>query len=59
VRNRTVRGDFALHALLGADYVIDPGWLVGADPRGYWIVTHAASPLDAFICMVAVRLCLP
>ena len=55
VRDRRTRGDFALHGLLGVDFLINPRWLIGADARGYWVATHAASPLDSFILTVGVR----
>jgi hypothetical protein len=55
VRDRSTRGDFALHALLGVDYLINPRWLVGADARGYWVATHASSPLPSFIVTAGVR----
>jgi hypothetical protein len=55
VRERRARGDFALHALLGFDFLINPRWLVGADVRGFWVATNAQSPLDAFIITAALR----
>jgi len=55
VRDRGTRGDFALHVLLGVDYLINPRWLIGADVRGYWVATNARSPLDPFILVAAVR----
>lgn len=55
VRDRSSRGDFALHALLGFDYLINPRWLIGADVRGFWVATHAQSPLDPFILTAAAR----
>jgi hypothetical protein len=55
VRDRSTRGHQVLHALLGVDYLSNPRWLVGADLRGHWIATHAASPLDAVIGMAAVQ----
>jgi len=55
VRDRGTRGDFALHVLLGVDYLIDQRWLIGADVRGYWVATNAASPLDPFILTAGVR----
>ncbi len=55
VRDRTPRGDFALHGLIGVDYLINPRWIIGADVRGYWVATHAASPLDSFVLIAAVR----
>lgn len=55
VRDRDVWGDFALHALVGVDFLINPRWLLGADVRGYWVATHAKSPLDAFILTAAAR----
>lgn len=58
VRERAVRGDFALHVLLGVDFLINPRWIIGADVRGYWVATHAASPLDPFILTAGVRVSL-
>ena len=55
VRDRRSRGDFALHFLVGFDYLINSRWLVGADVRGYWVATHAQSPLDAFLITAAAR----
>ena len=55
VRDRRTRGDFALHVLVGVDYLISQRWLIGADVRGYWVATHAASPLDSFILTAGVR----
>jgi hypothetical protein len=54
VRDRRTRGDFALHVLLGVDYLIKR-WLVGVDVRGYWVATNAASPLDPFILTASAR----
>ncbi len=55
VRDGRTRGDFALHALLGADYLINQRWLIGVDVRGYWVATNAASPLDPFIVTAGAR----
>ncbi len=55
VRERQTRGDFALHFLVGFDFLINSRWLVGADVRGYWVATHAQSPLDAFLITAAAR----
>ncbi len=55
VRDRAARGDFALHALVGFDFLINRRWLIGADARGYWVATNAKSVLDAFFLTVAVR----
>ena len=55
VRERRTRGDFALHFLVGFDYLISSRWLVGADVRGYWVATNAQSPLDPFIITAAAR----
>jgi hypothetical protein len=55
VRDARTRGDFALHVLLGVDYLINPRWLIGADVRGYWVATNAASPLDPFILTAGAR----
>lgn len=55
VRERAARGDFALHALLGVDFLINPRWIIGADARGFWVATNASSPLSAFIVTAALR----
>jgi hypothetical protein len=55
VRDRHARGDFALHALLGIDFLINPRWIIGADARGFWVATNANSPLGAFIVTAALR----
>ena len=55
VRERRSRGDFALHVLLGVDYLISERWLIGADVRGYWVATNAHSALDPFILTAGVR----
>jgi hypothetical protein len=55
VRDRQTRGDFALHALLGFDFLVDRRWTVGADARGLWIATHANSRLGPFVIHVALR----
>ena len=55
VRDRRTWGDFALHVLLGVDFLINERWLVGADARGYWIATNARSLLDPFIVTVGAR----
>lgn len=55
VRDRHARGDFALHALLGFDFLIDRRWLVGADVRGYWVATNTHSPLDALFLTASAR----
>ena len=55
VREQRTRGDFALHFLVGFDYLINSRWLVGADVRGYWVATHAQSPLDPFLITAAAR----
>jgi hypothetical protein len=55
VRGGSTRGDFALHVLVGVDYLINHRWLVGADVRGYWVATNAASPLDPFLLTAAAR----
>jgi hypothetical protein len=54
-RDGTTRGDFALHVLLGVDFLLNPRWLIGADARGYWVATHAASILDPFVLAAGVR----
>ena len=38
-----------------ANGVTDPRWLVGVDVRGYWVATHAQSPLDPFVITAAAR----
>jgi hypothetical protein len=55
VRDRGTRGDFALHALIGFDYLINRRWILGADVRGYWVATNAQSPLDPFILTAGAR----
>lgn len=55
VRDRNTRGDFALHALIGFDYLINRRWTFGADVRGYWVATNAQSPLDPFILTAGAR----
>ncbi len=54
-RSRGAVGDFALHALVGVDFLINPRWLVGADVRAYWITTSARSPLDPFFITATAR----
>ena len=49
------RGDFAMHALLGVDFLISPRWLVGLDGRGFWVTTNRASFLDALFFTVGAR----
>ena len=55
VRDRQARGDFALHALLGFDFLIDRRWILGADVRGFWVATNAKSPLGPFVITAALR----
>jgi hypothetical protein len=54
-RDREARGDFALHVLLGVDFLVDRRWIVGADFRGFWVATNASSPLGPFMLTVAFR----
>ena len=49
------RGEFAMHALLGIDCLINPRWLIGVDGRGYWVTTNRASFLDPLFFTVAAR----
>lgn len=56
VRDRSARGDFALHLLLGVDFLINPRWIIGADVRGFWVATNAQSRLEPFILTAAVRM---
>jgi hypothetical protein len=56
VRERNTRGDFALHVLLGIDFLVNRRWIVGADARGFWVATNAKSPLGPFIVTAALRL---
>jgi len=56
VAERQARGDFALHALLGVDFLINPRWIIGADARGFWVATNAQSSLGPFIITAALRL---
>jgi hypothetical protein len=55
VRERNPRGDFALHVLLGVDFLINPRWIIGADARGFWVATNAKSQLSAFVVTAALR----
>jgi hypothetical protein len=55
VRDRNPRGDFALHVLLGLDFLINPRWIVGADVRGFWVATNAKSRLEPFLLTAALR----
>ena len=55
VRKRQARGDFALHALLGVDFLINPRWIIGADARGFWVATNSQSSLGPFIITAALR----
>ncbi len=49
------RADFAIHVLLGVDYLISARWFVGADGRGYWVTTNESSFLDPLFFTVAAR----
>ncbi|MGB5811680.1 MAG: hypothetical protein WBG86_14180 [Polyangiales bacterium] len=49
------RGDFAMHALLGVDFLISRRWLIGVDGRGFWVTTNGRSFLDALFFTVAAR----
>ncbi|MBW2720518.1 MAG: hypothetical protein JRD94_18870 [Deltaproteobacteria bacterium] len=53
VRDRRTRADFALHGLIGVDYLINERWMIGAGVRGYWVATHAASPLRPSLAAAA------
>jgi hypothetical protein len=55
VRERQAFGDFALHALLGFDFLINPRWIIGADARVLWIPTYQKSALDQFMITAALR----
>ncbi len=55
VRSREPRGGFALHALLGFDFLVNRRWTVGADARGFWVATHRNSRLGPFMGTVALR----
>jgi hypothetical protein len=55
IRDRRTWGDFALHALLGVDFLINPRWIIGADVRGFWVATNAKSPLGPFVVTAALR----
>ena len=55
VQNLHANGDFALHALLGFDFLINPRWIIGADARVFWIATYKKSPLDQFMVTAALR----
>lgn len=54
-RSRDARGDFSLHVLVGVDFLVNRRWIVGADFRGFWVATNAASPLGPFLVTVALR----
>ena len=54
-RSRNARGDFALHVLLGVDFLVNRRWIVGADVRGFWVATNAKSPLGPFLVTAALR----
>jgi hypothetical protein len=56
VRDSATRGDFALHALLGVDFLLDPRWLIGADVRAFWVATNGSSPLPAWLLTAAFRI---
>lgn len=49
------RGDFAMHALLGVDFLINPRWLVGFSGRGFWVTTNNRSFLDAIFFTTCAR----
>jgi hypothetical protein len=55
VRDRETRGDFALHVLLGIDFLVNRRWIVGGDFRGFWVATNAKSPLGPFVVTAALR----
>ncbi len=55
VRDRHVQGDFALHALIGFDFLINRDWLVGLNSRLYWIPAELSSDLQPFMFTVAVH----
>ena len=55
VRSQRARGDFALHGLLGFDFLINPRVILGADARLLWVATNAKSPLGPFIVTAALR----
>lgn len=56
VRSRHARGDFALHGLVGFDFLISPRWIFGADARFFWVATNAKSPLGPFLFTAALRM---
>ncbi len=56
VQERRAIGDFALHVLLGFDFLINRRLIFGGDFRGYWVATNARSRLDPFVLRAGVRL---
>ncbi len=55
VRGGQSGGDFGLTAVLGADFLATPRWLVGLDLRGIWLPTELSSGLDPFYLSAMVR----
>jgi hypothetical protein len=55
IRQGGVQGDFAVHALLGVDFLINPRWLIGLDTRFYWIPAELSSDLSPFMLTAAFR----
>ncbi len=56
VRERRALGDFALHLLVGFDFLINRRLIFGGDVRGYWVATHGRSRLDPFVVRGGVRI---
>lgn len=56
VRERRALGDFALHFLVGFDFLINRRLIFGGDFRGYWVATNARSRLDPFLMRAGARL---
>ena len=53
VRERQARGDFALHALLGLNFLINPRWIIELDVRGFRVATNTQSSLGPFLIITA------
>lgn len=55
VRSGQRGGDFGLTAVLGADFLATPKWLVGLDLRGTWLPAELSSGLDPFYLSAIFR----
>jgi hypothetical protein len=56
IRDRRALGDFALHFLVGFDFLINRRLIFGGDFRGYWVATNARSRLDPFVVRAGLRI---